>query len=75
MMKLIGVFGGALAAGAVAAWVFWGALLPWAISIAPANVWWWKPVCMVVIGYFGGITVPFIVTVLAFGVLTQVLLK
>jgi hypothetical protein len=51
----------AIGAAALAAWVIWGPFLSFCLSMAPADIWWWKPLCVVAVGYFGGVAIPLII--------------
>jgi hypothetical protein len=51
----------AIGSAALVAYLIWGMFLGYVISMAPANVWWWKPLCVVAVGYFGGIAIPLMI--------------
>ena len=56
----------ALVPASIIAYIIWCVGYPAALRLAPESVWWWKPVCLVVIGYLGGIGLPLTAFILSF---------
>lgn len=58
----------------IVTWTFWGPILHWLQGMVPEGAklaWLGKLICVILVGYFGGIALPLIIFAFGFFVLVQ----